>query len=138
LSREAGLKRIEERYFQSPEAKHGDVRHAMNALRFHYEYGERDARDQVARAVARLVDRPAFAAAAITDLARWEHWDVLAQVAALYESKPVPDGPTRRAIIGYLRACDKPQADAALERLRKRDPQGVEAAEKVLFLPAGK
>jgi hypothetical protein len=137
LTGERGLKWIEERYFVSQRAKHGDVRHAMNAIRFYYEYGKKDARDDVARAVARLVERPAFAAAAITDLARWQHWQVLEQVAALYESEPAPDGPTRRAIIGYLRSCGKPEADAALDRLRKVDPDGVEAAEKVLFLPAG-
>jgi hypothetical protein len=137
LTGEAGLQRIEERYFVNEQAKHGDIRHVMNALRFYYEYGPKEAHADIASTVARLVARPGFAAAAITDLARWEHWDVLDQVAALYDSEPAPDGPTRRAIIGYLRACDKPQADAALVRLRKRDPKGVEAAEKLLFLRAG-
>jgi len=88
--------------------------------------------------VTRVIERPEFAAAAITDLARWEHWQVLDQVEALYGREPFADGPTRRAIVGYLSACNKPEAGAALERLRKRDPSGVEAAEKVLFLPAGK
>jgi hypothetical protein len=138
LTGETGLKLIEQRYFVSDQAKHGDVRHAMNALRFYYEYGPKEIRSGVARAVTRVIERPEFAAAAITDLARWEHWQVLDQVEALYGREPFADGPTRRAIVGYLSACNKPEAGAALERLRKRDPSGVEAAEKVLFLPAGK
>ena len=134
LAGEAGLKSIEQKYFDDGLAKHGDIRHAMNAARFYYEFGPAENRGGVARAVARLVDRPAFAAAAITDLARWEHWQVLEQVAALYGRQGFADGPTRRAIIGYLDACPKPEASAAIERLRARDPSGVADAEKMLFL----
>ena len=138
LTGESGLKEIEKRYFVGDRAKHGDVRHTMNALRFYYEYGPKEVRNDIARAVSRLIERPAFAASAITDLARWEYWKVLDQVAALYDRDSFSDGPTRRAIVGYLNVCDRPEAAAALERLRERDPSGVEAAEKVLFLPAGK
>jgi hypothetical protein len=131
------LKRIEWRYFASEKAKHGDVRHATSALRFYYEYGPKELRPHVAAATAKLVERPPFAAAAITDLARWDHWQVLGQVAALYERPDFDDGPTRRAIVGFLKACPEPRAAEALDRLKKRDPQGIDAAEKSLLLTTG-
>jgi hypothetical protein len=138
LAGKEGLEQIEQRYFVNTQARHGDVRHAMKAVRFYYEYGPQDLRAPIAAVVAPLVERPAFAAAAITDLARWEHWQVLDQVAPLYEREGFADGPIRRAIIGYLHACPKPEAAQALARLKERDPTGVEAAERLLFLPAGK
>jgi hypothetical protein len=132
LSGETGLRLIEQRLFANDQAPHGDVRHATKAVRFYYEYGPEALHGPIARATARLVERPEFAAAAITDLARWQHWHVLDRVAAMYDQKAFADGPTHRAIIGYLKACPKAEADEALERLRKLDPTGVAAAEKWL------
>jgi hypothetical protein len=80
------------------------------------------------------VDRPEFAAAAILDLARWQRWEALDRVAAVYR-KDKSDGPTRRSVVAFLTACPKPEAAAALERLRKTDPDGVRAIEKSLVLP---
>jgi hypothetical protein len=138
LTGEQGVALIEKQYFVDNKARHGDVRHATSALRFYYEYGPKQLRDRIARATARLLKRPEFAAAAIIDLARWEHWQVLAEVAALYERSEYGDGPTRRAIVGYLKACPDAEAEAALVRLKRHDPRGVEAAEKSLLLPTGK
>jgi len=133
LTGESGLKLIEQRFFENRQARHGDVRHATSALRFYWEYGPKALRARIAVATTRLVDRPEFAAAAITDLARWQHWHVLDRVAALYDRDEFSDGPTRRAIVGYLKSCPEPKAEAALERLRTADPDGVAAAEKLPF-----
>ena len=67
-------------------------------------------------------------------LPRWQHWQVVNRVSALYDKEAFADGPTQRAIVGYLKACPKDDAAAALDRIRLRDPSGVEAAEKVLLL----
>jgi hypothetical protein len=87
--------------------------------------------------MAALVDRPDLAAAAITDLARWQHWQSLNRVASLYDQQSFADGPTRRAVVGYLKACPEQKAADALDRIRKRDPAGVDAAEKWLLLRGG-
>jgi hypothetical protein len=134
LSGKEGLEQVAARYLTSSAARHGDVRHAMSALRFYYEYGPGELRDVVARGVAPLVERPEFAAAAIIDLARWQRWEAIERVAAVY-SRPRSDGPTRRAVVAFLNACPQQAAAAAMERLRKEDPSGVEAIEKALQLP---
>jgi hypothetical protein len=138
LTGEKGLKFVEQRFFADGKARHGDVRHATSALRFYYEYGSKKLRDEVAGTMARLIDRPEFAAAAVTDLARWEYWQVLEQVAGLFERKQFSDGPTRRAVVGYLKACPKAEAAEALAQMRLRNPEEVAAAEQSLLLPRDK
>ncbi len=130
LKGKPGLARVASRYVVNKEAAHGDTRHAMQALRFYHEYGPKELREPIAEAVSALIDRPAFAAAAITDLARWEHWAVLDRIAPLYFQKEFDDGPTRRAVVGYLLACPRNEANAALDKLRAADPAGMAEIEK--------
>jgi hypothetical protein len=132
LDGRAGLDLIESRYLTEPKAADGDVRSVLKALRFFHEYSRDIPRDRTAAAVARIIGRPEFAAEALTDLARWKHWDEVKQAAALYERKEYADPFTRRSIVGYLKACPERSAAAALDHLRRIDPQGIEEAEKYL------
>ena len=127
-----GLDLIESRYLTDPKAADGDVRNALKALRFFHDFSRDIPGDRIAAAVARILGRPEFAAEALTDLARWKHWDVAKQAASLYERKEDADPFTRRAIVGYLKACPEPSAAAALDHLRRVDPKGIEEAEKLL------
>jgi hypothetical protein len=136
ISGSEALKVIESRYLANEKAPHGDIRHAARALRFYFEYGPKALRSDIASTVTRLVERPAFAAAAITDLARWEHWDVLETVMSLFHRQGFDDAPTQRAIVGFLKACPDRRAAACLERLRVRDPKRIESLENSLLLPA--
>jgi hypothetical protein len=137
LSGKSGLEQVASRYLTSSTAKHGDVRHAMSALRFYFEHGPVELRDSVARGMIPLVDRPEFAAAAIIDLARWERWEALDRIPEAY-GRPQSDGPARRAVVAFLMVCPKPEAAEALEQLRNQDPDGVAAIEKSLLLPGDK
>jgi hypothetical protein len=127
-----GLAQVASRYVVNKDAAHGDTRHAMQALRFYHEYGPKELRQPIAEAVSALIDRPAFAAAAITDLARWEYWAVVDRVHSMYGRKEFDDGPTRRAVVGFLLACPREEAKLALDQLRAADPQGVAEIEKRL------
>jgi len=131
---EPALDLIEQRFLADPQAAEGDVRHAMTALRFYAEYGRQITRSRLSSALARLLSRPEFAALAIVDLARWQAWDLLPEVAALYDKAGYPQPSTGRAVVGYLLACPLEQADNALARLRSLDPQGVSAAENSIDL----
>ena len=59
LTREKGLKFVEQRFFADGKARHGDVRHAASALRFYFEYGPKKLRDDVMAEVQRQF-RPEF------------------------------------------------------------------------------
>jgi hypothetical protein len=131
-----GLELIETRYFINADSADGDVRHALTALRFCAEYGREIPIERLAQAVAQLLNRPEFAAEAITDLARWQAWWALDQVVGLYEM-PRSDERTRHAIVGYLLACARPNARTALAQLRKTDPAGVATAEQILSRTTG-
>jgi hypothetical protein len=127
-----GLALVESRYLADPKAADGDVRHALAAVRFYREYGRAIPPARLEAAVRRLLARPEFAEAAITDLARWQHWDALDQIAGLYAQPRFDQPATRRAIVGYLLSCPQAGAAGALARLRKLDPRGVAEAEAVL------
>ena len=107
------------------------MRHALTALRFYSEYGHEIPQSRLNTALAQLLARDEFAEAAITDLARWQAWEMRDRVVAVYGRK-ASDERTRRAVVGYLLACPDAAARQALERLRSTDPQGVAAAEDVL------
>ncbi|HZZ71516.1 MAG TPA: hypothetical protein VFE24_04635 [Pirellulales bacterium] len=137
LEGDHALEYLSTRYFQNPQAAVGDVKHAQSAVRFTYEFGKGVSHEKIAAAVQSLLKRPDTAAAAITDLARWNDWTPLAEVAQLYTSSAAQDSDIRTAVVGYLTVCPRAAGAEALSKLRKRDPQGVAAAEQVLALPIG-
>ena len=127
-----GLRLIEDRYLNNPQAAVVDVRHAMTALRFCHEYNKDISKKDLSTALAKVLKRPAFAEAAIRDLGRWQYWNAVDQIANLYEQPGFDTSEIRRAIVGYLRICDDPSAAKRLAALRAKDPHGVAAAEEVL------
>ena len=137
LAGREGLELVETHYLANRRAADGDVRHAMAALRFYHEYGRDIPTARLQSALRTVLARPEFAAAAVTDLARWQDWSALARIVALYVKPGYADPTIRRAIVGYLLACPERQAREALARLRLVDPQGVAAAEQVLSRTLG-
>ena len=135
---EPGLDWLDQRYLRDRAAAVGDVRHLHTALRFYREFGRGIERARLTQSMRRLLDRPDVAAAAIVDLARWQDWEVVDRVAALYARPGYGDAPTRRAIVSYLAACPRPEAASQLARLREQDPQGVAAAEQELAALGGR
>ncbi len=127
-----GLRLLDERILANPKAADGDVRHALVALRFYHEYGHEIPADRLRQSLRQVLMRPEFAAAAITDLARWKDWNALPTIVPLYGKAAYATPTTRQAIVGYLLACGQPAAERALAELRRQDPQGVDAAEQVL------
>jgi hypothetical protein len=132
LARDEGLERITTTLLANPQAAEGNVRHAMTALRFAYEYGRDIPRAKLGRAMSQLLSRPNLASLAIVDLSRWQYWDALDEVASLYARDNYLQPATRRAVVGYLRACPLPTAAMALGKLRRDDPRGVAEAEEYL------
>jgi hypothetical protein len=114
----------------APDARAGDARHLLAALRFAWEsLAESVPRERTAAATARLLDNPAVAADAVVDLARYSAWGSVDRVAGLWDRLGRDDPLVRRAVVGYLRSCPRPEARAHLERLRAADPRVVAEAE---------
>jgi hypothetical protein len=132
LDGRAALDLIDATYLTNPKAADGDVRSALKALRFCHDSSREIPAERVAAAVAHVLDRPEFAADVLPDLARWKYWTPVKQVAANYERKEYSDSFTRRAIVGYFKACPEPAAAVALGHLRRIDPKGIAEAEKYL------
>jgi hypothetical protein len=131
LTGDEGLELIEKRFLNNSQAKVGDVRHAMAALRFYQEFVHEVPTPRLGRALRQLLTRPEFAAAAIVDLARWQDWESLPAVAALYKPQPeTMDAGIRFAIVSYLMLCPNEQAERELKRIERLDPQTVARASK--------
>lgn len=137
LAGPAALEEIETRLLADPKSRDGDVRHALSALRFYWTYGDQVPRDRLRRAVRHLLDRREFTAEALVDLTRWQDWDILDRVPALYPSPKEPQPALCRAVVAYLLACPGNEAQQALRALRQHDPRGVAEAEVFLRLTTG-
>jgi hypothetical protein len=128
---------LDKQLLSKPDAPPGDLKHAVAALRFFYEYGAADLRPQTMAAMTLLAQKPVTAAAAIIDLTRWQAWDALPKIAAMYDHAQT-DAVIKRAVVGYLRRCSEPAGKATLDKLREKDPAGIAAAEAILDRMTGK
>ena len=133
---EAALPWMADRGLLSADTRAGDARHALSALRFAWEYlAEEVPRERVATAAAPLLANPAIAADVTVDLARWQHWESVDAVAALWERLGADDPLVRRAVAGYLTACPLEEAKRHAEAIAAADPERWAAAVAAANLP---
>jgi hypothetical protein len=133
---EGAIDAMIDRGLLASDTRAGDARHALAALRFAFEFlGKSVPRERVAGAAARLVANPAVAAAAIVDLARYEHWQSVEDVAALWKTLGRDDPLVRRAVAGYLIACPLPQARQRADAIAAASPETWAAAVQAAGLP---
>lgn len=137
LRGEEGLREIDRRFLSEAKAPVGHVRHALSALRFYREYGSQIPVEKLAEAVEHVLPRAEFAAAAISDLARWKHWQALDKVLALFDQPGQEDAQIQRAVVGFLLVCPGDEARTELARLRKAAPDRVREAELLMGLSQG-
>lgn len=132
-----GLAALEDRGLFARDARAVDARHLLAALRFAWEEPAATLpREATAAATARLLANPAVAADAAVDLARYEAWQHVDEVAALWETLGREDPLVRRAVAGYVSACPLDEARAAAARLAAADPDAWQAALRSAALPA--
>jgi hypothetical protein len=118
-----------QRYLTDPTARLIDVRHALNAIRFYYEQAKPDERAVLRRAVRGLLGRPEVAAAAISDLARWQDWESLEDVVKTLKRAGNGASDVRQAACCFLVVCPTEAAQAHLEQLRAIHGEEIKAAE---------
>lgn len=129
LRGEAGLKAVEAKLFKDKSASDADIEAAILALRFHGEEQHVLKRERIAAAYLTVLDRPALAALVIPDLARWQDWQSMDALVALFKSTDSESAWLRIPIVAYLRACPLPAAKQHLDALAKLDPEAIEQAD---------
>jgi len=102
---------------------------AVMALRFLGEESTVVSRARVLQSLRILLLEPKLADLVIADLARWEDWSVVDQLAELFEKAGDDNLFVREPVVNYLKACPDPHAAEVLERLGKLDPEAVRRAE---------
>ena len=133
---EAALDWLGQHGLLAADTRAGDARHTLAALRFAWQYlAATVPRAKIAEAAARLVANPAVAADAVVDLARWQHWESVDCVTALWDRLGSDDPLIRRAVAGYLTACPLEPAGREAARLQAAEPQRWAAAVQAAGLP---
>ncbi|HTN76751.1 MAG TPA: hypothetical protein VL096_15940 [Pirellulaceae bacterium] len=131
LRADAGLKVVEAQLLASPKTSEADLQAVLLALRFHGEEQHVLKRARIAKALRLVLDRPQLAAVVIPDLARWQDWDSLDALVALFKQCDRDNAWLRIPIVSYLRACPLPAAKQQLVELAKIDPEAVEQADSL-------
>jgi len=124
----AGLDAIDARFLANPKAAEGDVRHAQASLRFYLQYGRAIPAERLLKSVALLLDRPATAPIALSDLTRRQAWGYTAKAVTLFNASPGDDPALDRAVVGYLLVCPMPEAREALRKLKTDYAERTKAA----------
>jgi hypothetical protein len=109
---------------------------ALRTARFFWEFRQDVIRrDEIAAAVAVLLDQPDLADLAIEDLRKWGFWKAAPAVQALF-SKPGYEVPfVRKAILRYMMRCPASEYSGAasfVAEQRTKNPQWVEEVESLL------
>jgi hypothetical protein len=133
---DAGLAYLENRGLFGRQARALDQRHLLAAVRFAGEsLAATIPRERIIAVTAALLASPALAADAAVDLARYQAWHTVDEVARLWDTLGANDPLVRRAVAGYLNACPLPRAKAELERIREANPVFFQQALDAAALP---
>jgi hypothetical protein len=101
---------------------------AVMALRFLGEESDLVSRERVLASLRLLLNEPKLADLVIADLARWQDWSVIDQLVTIFKEAKADNIFVREPIVNYLRACPKPEAEAAVKELEAIDPDAVRRA----------
>lgn len=128
LKGEAGLPLIEEQLLANPEVDYVDTLAAVSAIRFMGTESKLISTARLCQSLRTLLKRPDLADMIIPDLARWQDWSVLDQLAGLFREAKGETVWLRVAIFQYLRECPLPEARKYNEELAKLDPKAFQRA----------
>ena len=75
-----------------------------------------------------MLGRPQLADLVVPDLSRWEDWESMPRLIALFKEATDENSWVRVPVINYLRKCPLPEAEASIVELEKIDPDAVRRA----------
>lgn len=150
LTKDAGLKVVEDSKFTDSKIPFAETFAAMQAIRFMWTYADGViSKDRLRQSMRMLLTRPELSDLVITDLARWKDWSVQDQLITMFGKEEYSIPSIKRAIVRYYLVCSKdvpkdskeapgPHVEAAkkyLALLREKDPKTVSDAERFFIAP---
>jgi hypothetical protein len=130
-----GLPLIRDMFIKNENAEFTDQYQAIMALRFHAEEGVAIKKDEIAKVLRHMLDRPKYADLVVADLARWGDWSVVDRMFVLFRDADQDSLWVREPIVNYMRACPLPKAKEYLKEFEKIDAKAVKRASG--FFPLG-
>ncbi len=135
LSGEQGLPMIDELFLDNPKAPYADTYAAIMAIRFHGTETDIIPRSSLVMSLHHILKRKDLADLVIPDLARWGDWSQIDRLVQLFTEAEPGNNFIRVPVVNYLRACPKPEAAEAIEKLKAIDPDSVRRAGSVYAIP---
>lgn len=135
LAGESGLKLVDEQFLNNPKAPYAETYSAIMALRFHGTEADKIPRSTLVKSLYHVLERKDLADLVIPDLARWGDWSQIDRLVQLFVEAEADNNWVRVPVVNYLRACPKPEAAAALEKLKEIDPESVRRASSFFAIP---
>jgi len=144
-----GLDVIDRTKLANDDAAFSEIYAAAQSLRFLWSYvPDRIEKDRLRASMRLLLKRPDMADLVITDLARWQDWEVADRLMEMYSADEFDLPTIKRAIVRFYLVADhiepdkegapsaeqRRQIEAHLAQLRKDDPDTVKKAERFFFL----
>ena len=135
LAGEKGLPLVNELFLNNKKAPYADTYAAIMAIRFHGTEGGVISRSALTESLHYVLDREDLADLVIPDLARWSDWSQIDKMKRLFVNADADNNWVRVPVVNYLRACPLPDAEKALEELKKVDPESVKRANTFFSIP---
>jgi len=135
LAGEDGLKLVDEQFLANKQAPYADTYAAIMAIRFHGTETDKIPRSALVKSLHHVLERKDLADLVIPDLSRWGDWSQIDRLVQLFVEAETDNNWVRVPVVNYLRACPKPEAEAALEKLRQIDPESVRRASSFFSIP---
>jgi hypothetical protein len=128
-----GLALINKLFLGNPRVEYKHLHSAIMALRFHGEETDEIPRADLLNSMRLALAHRDFADQVIPDLTRWEDWEVMPRLIAMFKDSEKDDW-IRQPVVSYLLvAAETPgdvgqQAQAAIAELEATDPETVKRA----------
>jgi len=135
LAGEKGLATVDELFLTNKQAPYADTYAAIMAIRFHGTETDRIPRSALVQSLHHVLERKDLADLVIPDLARWGDWSQIDRLVKLFIDAEKDNNWIRVPVVNYLRMCPKPEAAAAIEKLKAIDPDSVKRASSFFSIP---
>jgi hypothetical protein len=145
---ETGLQQLTAAKFQDADAPDTETYAAIQTLRFMWQQGQqRIPREKLRASLRSLLNHPRMADLVIVDLARWQDWEIMDQLAARYGTEQYADSHIKQAIVRYLKAAladgsnsgnetvpaHAARAAVLLAQIKESDPETVRYVDRHFF-----